>query len=184
LATRDPGTAVARIREQIDRCEKDGADVLCCPEAVLGGLGDFSANPAAHALHVENGELAAVLAPLRSPTVTAIVGFSERTPSRALFNSAAIVQRGTIIGLYRKNRPALRHSIYQAGTELPVFRAGELVFGVLICNDSNFPELARTLVAKGARVIFSPSNNGLPHRDPRFCHCPEPSPRAMRGSSS
>jgi predicted amidohydrolase len=32
----------------------------------------------------------------------------------------------------------------------------------MICNDSNYPELAADMVARGARAIFLPSNNGLP----------------------
>jgi predicted amidohydrolase len=32
----------------------------------------------------------------------------------------------------------------------------------MICNDSNYPELATDMVARGARAIFLPSNNNLP----------------------
>src|SRR5882672_5052571 len=32
----------------------------------------------------------------------------------------------------------------------------------MICNDSNYPELAADMAARGARVIFVPSNNSLP----------------------
>lgn len=162
LTTTRPDDAVALIRRQVDRCESAGVDVLCCPEAILGGLGDFVADPAAHALGVEYGELAAVLAPLSSPRVTTIVGFTERGTHGQLFNAAAVLHRGTVLGVYRKHRPAIRHSIYQAGTELPVFRVGALAFGVLICNDSNFPELAQSQVDRGARAVFIPTNNGLP----------------------
>ncbi len=162
LTMTHPGDAVAQIRGQVDRCESAGVDVLCCPEAVLGGLGDFVADSAAHALDVETGELAAVLAPLSSPRVTTIVGFTERGAHGRLFNAAAVLHRGAVVGVYRKHRPAIRHSIYQAGTALPVFRVDRLAFGVLICNDSNFPELAQSLVARGAQALFIPSNNGLP----------------------
>ena len=47
---------------------------------------------------------------------------------------------------------------------MPVFRVGPLCFGIVICRDSNYPELARSLVASGAAAIFIPSNNALPHR--------------------
>jgi predicted amidohydrolase len=42
-----------------------------------------------------------------------------------------------------------------------VFTIGSLSFGIMICNDSNYPELAAGMVARGARAIFLPSNNGL-----------------------
>ena len=32
----------------------------------------------------------------------------------------------------------------------------------MICNDSNYPELATDMVTRGARAIFLPSNNSLP----------------------
>ena len=37
-----------------------------------------------------------------------------------------------------------------------------LSFGIMICNDFNDPELAADMAARGARVIFVPSNNSLP----------------------
>lgn len=35
--------ALEFIRYQIDQCEARGVQILCCPEAVLGGLADYSA---------------------------------------------------------------------------------------------------------------------------------------------
>lgn len=45
---------------------------------------------------------------------------------------------------------------------MPVFTVGGLTFGILICNDWNFPELARSMTSRGAAALFVPSNNGLP----------------------
>jgi predicted amidohydrolase len=149
----------ARVRE----CEAKGISVLCCPEAILGGLADYSANPAQLALRSDNGQLDSVLAPLASDSVTSIVGFSELAGDGILYNAAAIFQRGKVIGLYRKIHPAIRRSVYAAGSKTPVFQAGELTFGVVICNDSNYPELARLMAAQGATVLFVPTNNGLPN---------------------
>lgn len=154
--------AVDLIKERLDWCEVEGVEVLCCPEAVLGGLADYADSPAQFAIDAGNGQLQKVLAPIASNTVTTIVGFTEITKSGRLYNSAAVFQRGVVTGLYRKLHPALRKSKYHAGSRIPVFQVGDLTFGVLLCNDSNFPELARTMVEKGAAVLFVPSNNGLP----------------------
>jgi predicted amidohydrolase len=35
-------------------------------------------------------------------------------------------------------------------------------FGVLICYDSTFRDLAGSLVSRGARMLFVPTNNALP----------------------
>jgi predicted amidohydrolase len=34
----------------------------------------------------------------------------------------------------------------------------------MICNDSNYPEIAADMVTRGAKVLFVPSNNNLPPR--------------------
>jgi predicted amidohydrolase len=52
--------------------------------------------------------------------------------------------------------------VYSAGDESPIFTVGSLSFGIMICNDSNFPELAVDMVARGAKTIFVPTNNSLP----------------------
>jgi predicted amidohydrolase len=64
--------------------------------------------------------------------------------------------------VYRKLYPAINRSVYRAGAEMPVFTVGELTFGVVICRDSSFPEPAAVMVSRGARILFVPTNNGMP----------------------
>jgi 5-aminopentanamidase len=154
--------AVGLIRARVAQCEAEGIAFLCCPEAILGGLADYLEPPDRFGLRCDNAELASVLAPLASDTVTTIVGFSELTSKGCLYNSAAVVHRGALIGVYRKLHPALNRSVYKGGCELPVFRVGTLTFGIILCNDSNFPEPAQRVAAHGATVLFVPTNNGLP----------------------
>jgi predicted amidohydrolase len=152
--------ALELIRGRVRWCEAEGVDVLLCPEGVFGGLADDAARPADIAIDVDNGDLARVLQPLASATVATIVGFSE-VSGGTLYNSAAVYSSGAIVGVYRKRHPARRVSVYAAGSESPVFALGDLRFGLMICNDSNFPELADDMVARGARLLLVPSNNGL-----------------------
>jgi len=154
--------ALNLIRERVAWCEANGVSLLCCPEAILGGLADDSQDPAPFAMSVDSGELATALAPLASEAVATIVGFTERANDGRLFNAAAVFERGAIVGVYRKQHPAINRSVYAAGRELPVFQVGSLRFGIMICYDSNFPDLARSLAARGATALFVPSNNGLP----------------------
>jgi predicted amidohydrolase len=154
--------ALELIRTEVDWCEQHGIAILCCPEAILGGLADDASHPNDIAIGRDTGELGAILAPLASQTVTTILGFTERGPAGRLYNSAAVFHRGSVIGLYRKRHPAIHRSIYDAGDETPVFKIDGLTFGVLICNDSNHPEVAKRMVSAGARALFIPTNNGLP----------------------
>lgn len=153
--------AVELIRQRVRWCEAAGVEILCCPEAVLGGLADYAARPADFAIDVESGQLGAALAPLVSDTVTTILGFTEISAGQ-LYNSAAVFHQGAVAGLYRKLHPAIRKSVYRAGDRVPVFEVGGLTFGIVICNDSNFPEPARLMASQGATALFVPTNNGLP----------------------
>jgi predicted amidohydrolase len=153
--------AVELIRKRVAWCEAEGVEILCCPEAVLGGLADYAARPAEFALDVASGQLSAALTPLASDTVTTILGFTEISAGQ-LYNSAAVFHQGAVAGWYRKLHPAIRKSIYRAGDRVPVFTVGGLTFGIVICNDSNFPEPARRMASQGATALFVPTNNGLP----------------------
>ncbi len=154
--------AIELIRKRIKQCESEGVAILCCPEAILGGLADYAAQPADFAIDVEGGQLATVLAPLASRTVTTIVEFTEIANGNRLYNSAAVFQDRAVAGLYRKLYPAIHKSVYEAGDRIPVFTVSGLTFGILICNDSNFFEPARIMAAKAATALFAPTNNGIP----------------------
>jgi predicted amidohydrolase len=154
--------ALGFIRDRVKWCETEGVDILCCPEAVLGGLADDVECHDDIAIDVESGQLQALLAPLASKSVTAIVGFTETVGAGKLFNAAAVFHDGRVVGIYRKRHPAIRRSVYSAGDQSPVFIVGPLSFGIMICNDSNFPGLATDMAARGAKVIFLPTNNSLP----------------------
>jgi len=155
--------ALDLIREQVAWCDEEGVSILCCPEAILGGLADFSDDPAPFAIRTGNGQLASVLAPLASDRVTCIVGFTELGCDGALYNAAAVFHRGRVGAVYRKVHPAIRRSVYAPGWETPIFHAGRLTFGIVICNDSNYPALAGHIAAGGAAALFIPTNNGLPN---------------------
>ena len=154
--------AVRLIRERVEWCEREGVEILCCPEGVLGGLADYAPLPAAFALDVERGQLDAVVAPLASDRVTTIVGFTERAARGRLYNAAAILQRGSVVGVYRKLYPAINSSVYAPGDRMPVFTVGDLTFGILICRDSTYHEPARIMAEQGAVALFVPTNNGMP----------------------
>ena len=152
--------ALDLIRARVEWCEAAGVAILCCPEAILGGLADYADHPNRFAIAAD--QLDSALASLRSDTVTTIVGFTELAEEGQLYNSAAIFQRASVVGLYRKLHPAINASVYEAGREVPIFQVGGLTLGIVICNDSNYPEPARLIAARGATALFVPTNNGLP----------------------
>jgi predicted amidohydrolase len=90
-----------------------------------------------------------------------LIGFAEREAGR-LYNTQAVLENRRVSGAYRKvmlsaaDREVLGFS---PGAELPTFEHEDLRFGIQICHDSRFPELAAGLVAQGARLVFSPHYN-------------------------
>lgn len=156
--------AIELIREQLAVCESEGVEMLCCPEAVIGGLAHEADGelPADIALGVASGELAATVAPLLDSPVTAIIGFTERDSAGSVFNSAAVLSEGRVAGVYRKVYPGYRTAIH-AGEVLPVFHHHSTPYGIVICNDLWYVEPARVMAAAGAAIIFVPTNSGHPH---------------------
>jgi predicted amidohydrolase len=168
---------IGLIRDQIDLCESLGVHILCCPEGVIGGLADYAIRPEEFAFDIET-DLPPLAATLSSDEVATIIGFTEIDKTSRLYNAAAIFYRGSVIGIYRKLYPAINRSIYDAGNEMPVFTIGDLTFGIIICNDSNYDEPAEVMTAKGATALFVPTNNGLPLKKTK----PESIARAARKS--
>jgi predicted amidohydrolase len=159
-----PGSmdALGLIRTRVEWCEAHCIAILCCPEAILGGLADYAGHPTQFAIAADRGRLVSALAPLASDTVTTIVGFTELADGGLLYNSAAVFQRGSVVGVYRKLYPAIHQSVYQAGRKVPVFQVGDLTLAIAICNDSNYFEPARLMATQGATALFVLTNNGLP----------------------
>lgn len=157
--------AIELIRTQVAVCEQERVEFLCCPEAIVGGLADYAPDP--QSIAIDSHQLESVLEPLHSETVTTVIGFTERSGTDTLFNSAAILHRGKVAGVYRKVHPAIRRSVYAAGAEAPVFTLNGVTVGIVICYDSQFPDLVDAMAIKGAALLFIPTNNGLPRdRDP------------------
>ena len=96
--------------------------------------------------------------------MTIVAGIVERRGT-SFYNSAVVARRGRAF-TYRKVHLFFKEKkFFKPGNEFRVF--GDL--GVMICFDWFFPESARTLMLKGAKIIAHPSNLVLP-----FC------PHAMR----
>jgi len=151
--------AVELIGEQLTQCERVGVDLLCCPEAILGGLAHESDGQSPHDVAVSVKDLRRLLAPLTSSPVATVVGFTERADDGQLYNSAALLADGAVQLIFRKVYPGYR-TVIRAGIVLPVITFRGTVIGIMICNDLWYVEPARILASKGAAVIFVPTNSG------------------------
>ena len=69
-----------------------------------------------------------------------------------------IAKDGVIAGRQLKIHPfGPQRKVVKAGTKVELFESGNFKFGIGICYDIVFPEVARALVKKGADILFFPS---------------------------
>jgi predicted amidohydrolase len=84
----------------------------------------------------------------------------ERRENHVYNTTPVIGKDGRLFGYYDKAHlfPPFQEDRYLSpGTDLPIFKTDLGVFGVMICFDIRFPELARSLALAGAQVLFCPA---------------------------
>ncbi len=93
----------------------------------------------------------------RELRVYLLLGFGERRNGK-MYNSAVIFSAGGEVALhYSKSHTADDEPFNTKGTEFPVASTPWGRWGALICFDRQYPETARILALKGARLILIPA---------------------------
>jgi len=84
-----------------------------------------------------------------------------------IYNSAVLISAdGQLAGVYRKThetKDVLLRMPYTLGDELPVFDSPWGTIGMLICHDRWYPENARTLARRGAKIVLNPTATAVFH---------------------
>jgi len=154
---------VRRIAERIDQARAVGADVVLFPELAVTGYPpeDLVLKPD----FVEENLRAIEEVSAYTTDLVAVVGFVDR--KTFLHNAAAVCAGGRIAGVYHKrllpNYGVFDEKRYFApGEAVPIFRIGEVLTAVNICEDIWFPDGPLAVQARaGALVAFN--INGSPY---------------------
>ncbi|MEN6605252.1 MAG: carbon-nitrogen hydrolase family protein [Bryobacteraceae bacterium] len=86
-----------------------------------------------------------------------VFGLTENRGGK-FYNTALLVDRaGNLAGRYSKTHLQNHDLRYAPGDDLPVFDTPWGKVGILICADRRWPETARVLRLKGARIVLIPS---------------------------
>jgi predicted amidohydrolase len=143
-------------------CDREGVDLALFPECYLQGY--LLDRPAVEAVALAlDGDPAfqGVLDRLALVRTAFIVGLIERD-RHLVFNTAAFIRHGAVLGRYRKTLLHRKEQAFDAGHDYPIFEIANWKFGINICYDANFPEAAATIGRQGARLLCYPLNNMLP----------------------
>lgn len=158
-----PWQGVEPARDRTVRLLRDaasqGATLAVLPELCTISY-DFRARAdvAAHAEPLDGESIGAWLAIARETGMHVVAGFPERDGAR-LFNSAAVIAPGGVLGVYRKAHlyHFERAAFTPGDTGFLVWDSPAGRLGVLICYDSRFAEAVRLLLLHGAEVLCVPT---------------------------
>ena len=153
-----------RLGDALEIAARQGADVLVTPEMFLSGY-NIGADAVRSEARPTDGEHVDRIAELTARAgVAAVVGVPELGDG-CVFNTAVLVSStGELLTSYRKTHlyGDLDRSQFSAGDALgEVVDLAGLRVALAICFDIEFPEVARTLTARGADAIFVPTANWL-----------------------
>jgi N-carbamoylputrescine amidase len=111
----------------------------------------------------------ALLEASRRLEVTLVAPIYERASDGRRYNTALVIDRGTLLGRYRKShlpeganeQNRFNEPFYYGPSDappyFPVFETSAGRIGVAICYDRHFEGVVRSLAANGAELIFSPA---------------------------
>lgn len=148
---------VKKIKSFIEAAIQKGADIVAFPELAVTGYPpeDLLLKPQFIKDNMD------ALNEIVSSTgdIIAIVGFVHRSDD--IYNAAAIIHNKRLVDVYYKNYlpnygvfDEFRY--FQTGSRQPVYKAGEIVFGVSICEDIWYPDGPPTIQAlHGAEVLIN-----------------------------
>lgn len=108
--------------------------------------------------------------PLEGPSARLASAYARRYGMNVVFPMLTIVdgvpgstciifdRSGTAIGAYRKSHPTIAEQKFgmKPGEKLPVFKLDCAAIGIMICMDIEYPEVAQSLMVKGAELLLFP----------------------------
>ncbi len=145
-----------KVSDVCRRAAEEDARMVFLPELMLTGHGGHASMVQA-AEPIPDGSLCQHMIRLSKEFDLCLsVGMAEVCDGLA-YNSQIVVDRGNFLGVQRKMcLSGDEYCYFAAGSQLETFQIDEVRFGILICYDNLFPELAWLLSLKGVDLILAP----------------------------
>jgi predicted amidohydrolase len=151
----------ALTREAVREAVSAGGRLVVLPELSNSGYVFESAEEArACAEPADGATLRAWSEEAERGDAVVVGGFCELGEDGLLYNSAAVVDGGGMLAVYRKLHLWDREQlVFEPGRDCaPVLETRVGRVGVAVCYDFNFPEVARGLALAGADIVVLPAN--------------------------
>ena len=157
----DPFAALDVILRFAKEAEDKNVDLLLFPECFLTGYILSESYVAEHSYDFESTQFAEILQLLESIKPELVFGVNE-IKSGQYFNSAVVVNRGKITGIYHKTHLINPNELFfTPGNGYPIFEVKGLKYGINICYDTQFADAAKAVADQGAHLLLSPAQNML-----------------------
>jgi len=140
------------------------ADLIVLPELFATGYTFISKQEAVNLAENINGNTAKFLKKIANLTNAVIVGGFVEKDDNKIYNSAMLVSKTDVIGVYRKVHLYYKEKLWfsPGDKKLKVYEINNFKVGMMICFDWIFPETARSLALLGADIIAHSANLVLP----------------------
>ena len=167
----DPFAALANMLQFAKEAEDKNVDLLLFPECFLTSYVLNETYTAAYSYDFESEQFAAILKQIEHVKPVLVFGANEKT-ARRLFNSAVVVNRGDIVGVYRKTHLIDPNEMFfTPGKDYPIFEVKGLKYGINICYDGQFADAVRAVADQGARLLLLLAQNMLRRETAEYWKC-------------
>lgn len=136
-------------------------DIIGFPEMSITGYVDPTRYPDA-VLPLDGPQIAQVLNMTKGQPTALLAGLVETNPQGKPFITQIAVRDGELLGFYRKITIEDEEVEWFApGDKVPVFRHGDLTFGMAICADISNQTVFAECARQGAQIVFELAAPGL-----------------------
>lgn len=147
----------ACLTEAVER----GVEILGLPEMSLTGYPDPNKYPHA-VLQLDGPEVGRLLDLTKGVPVTVLAGLIEGRAGDKPYITQIVVREGQVLGYYRKQTiEAEEVAWFSPGETIPVFKHGDLTFGIAICADIGNERVFAECARQGAQIVFELAAPGL-----------------------
>ncbi|MDP9242745.1 MAG: carbon-nitrogen hydrolase family protein, partial [Actinomycetota bacterium] len=158
-----PDRNLAAALGLVERLAADGCDLITLPELWPCGYDPktLPADAADAAEPIDGPRVKQLAEAARALGVWLAAGSVPELDDDVVLNTSLLFSRnGDLVGTHRKVHPygPAEREAFTAGDRLTTVATDELgVVGLCVCFDGDFPEVGRTMAARGARLVISPS---------------------------